>query len=537
MEQYKALLVALAICAGVVVHGARAQTIDQMTARSGPLSTDGYECRPSGGPSYRCTAAQIATAGIPSTNALTQANMQIYPVSASSCTDTTINAAVTAAQSNGGGIIRIPAGAVCSVASTIAVSQSYIGFECAGPEGIHTGTVVPTSCSLKWTGASGGTIMSIIAPTGSTSDSFLTGDAVRGITFDGNAGLAANGLVIETIRNSDFRNLAFQSFNGGNVLYVGTIHATTSNFGDSCDTQFNEFDNIAINQFAGSSVGVYFDVWLNAAYENDGCGGTFNTFRNLDMGTSTGKGIVINGGDNNQFFNTRVYETTTTVHALEFDIVTNGSISYPANSNVFFHFTTNGVTYAVGQSTVPSCVAYTSSFGLTSCTQANKIYDLDVLDGAPAPTIETGAQLIYSYTTGATFNQQSGPLAIGQSAAQSVIAAGALGNASLQIYNASQDHIVLMDGTETWGVNINSTTENLKLVRGTGTASAVEMPGLLLTPSYTVATLPACASASAGQVVYVTDVSGTLVYNATISSGGSTGKILAVCNGANWVEH
>ena len=347
----------LALVAVLAAHGlATAQTIPQLPAASNVQPTDQtflYQTATGNTGTRAATTAQIVQGG----GALTSSNVATFPVLASNCTNTTIQAAINAAAANGGGIVQIPVG-VCTVAANLTVNNSYIGFKCVGPDGIHTGTVVPTACSLKWTGASGGAIMTISAPTGSTSDSFLTGISIEGITFDGNAGLAANALTLQSMRNSRFQNLYAQSFNGGYVFYIGTVHATTSNFGDSCDTQFNLFDNISINQFAGSSIGIYLDAWLNASYENDGCGGTFNTFRNIDMGTSSGQGLVFHGADNNQFYNVRIYDTVNTVRAVEFTIASGGGITYPANSNVIYHISPNALSYA-DKRTVPPAGAST----------------------------------------------------------------------------------------------------------------------------------------------------------------------------------
>ena len=480
----------LALVAVLAAHGlATAQTIPQLPAASNVQPTDQtflYQTATGNTGTRAATTAQIVQGG----GALTSSNVATFPVLASNCTNTTIQAAINAAAANGGGIVQIPVG-VCTVAANLTVNNSYIGFKCVGPDGIHTGTVVPTACSLKWTGASGGAIMTISAPTGSTSDSFLTGISIEGITFDGNAGLAANALTLQSMRNSRFQNLYAQSFNGGYVFYIGTVHATTSNFGDSCDTQFNLFDNISINQFAGSSIGIYLDAWLNASYENDGCGGTFNTFRNIDMGTSSGQGLVFHGADNNQFYNVRIYDTVNTVRAVEFTIASGGGITYPANSNVIYHMSTNAHIYADGQSTNPGCVAYTSAFGLTSCTQANKIYDLDKLDGTPDPTVEPGAQLIWTNTTGAAFGQQSGPLAIGDTAANALTARANIGNASLYLYNQSQDQLVFANATDVWGINIDVATHNLEAVTSSGGGTSFEVPGLSITTTPSISVLAA----------------------------------------------
>jgi len=53
-------------------------------------------------------------------------------------------------------------------------------------------------------------------------------------------------------------------------------------------------------------------------------------------------------------------------------------------------------------------------------------------------------------------------------------------------------------------------------------------------PSFTFSTLP--GTPAAGSVVYVTD-SNTATFNATITAGGGSNKVLALFNGTVWVCH
>lgn len=53
--------------------------------------------------------------------------------------------------------------------------------------------------------------------------------------------------------------------------------------------------------------------------------------------------------------------------------------------------------------------------------------------------------------------------------------------------------------------------------------------------AYTVATLPTCNSGEAGTIAYVTDATSP-TYNGTLT-GGSTSKVLALCNGTAWTAH
>jgi hypothetical protein len=64
-------------------------------------------------------------------------------------------------------------------------------------------------------------------------------------------------------------------------------------------------------------------------------------------------------------------------------------------------------------------------------------------------------------------------------------------------------------------------------------AAHVGYIGAVQLPSSTVAQLPLCDSYNQGILRMVTDASSP-TYNGTLT-GGSTGKVLALCNGTNWV--
>jgi len=63
--------------------------------------------------------------------------------------------------------------------------------------------------------------------------------------------------------------------------------------------------------------------------------------------------------------------------------------------------------------------------------------------------------------------------------------------------------------------------------------SHVPYNGAIQLPSSTVAQLPLCDSYNLGILRAVTDASSP-TYNGTLSGGG-TSKVLAFCNGTNWV--
>jgi hypothetical protein len=127
---------------------------------------------------------------------------------------------------------------------------------------------------------------------------------------------------------------------------------------------------------------------------------------------------------------------------------------------------------------------------------------------------------------------------IGPTSGSLTVAAGSAGN--LNLSGGSSGISLQVNGTSYWKVD-GSTFALRPLGDGSANigAAATEV-GTIFTQNmqlkaYTVATLPSCASVSAGMIAYVTDASSP-TYNATLTGGSST-KTLAMCNGTNWTAH
>lgn len=372
---------------------------------------------------------------------------------------------------------------VYQVATPIVSNVSKSGIVCLnGADALHnTSADAGTGCWLQWKGVSGGTILSFVAPTGSPSDGFLTGNIVRGISFDGFNGLAANGLVLKTVRFGEFANLYFQNFAAGYALDVNVVNPTsTSQFGDPCDTQLNDFRNISINQYNYSSSGIRLAAYNNASIPNNGCNASENTFYNIQIGLSSGEGILLKGADNNKFFNVNIGFTVANAnYSLDFDIQNQNSILYPANSNTFYGFSAgNSQWIARGHTSYSTCVSFFVST-TPNCTGANTVFGVDRANGTPYPTIEPGAQLAYITTYGERFGFGDDKLVITDGTNGVVSEQNLVTTESLRIHNGSSNHIVLDDGTNSWGVNINGGTGNLRIARLVGSGSGLELEGVL----------------------------------------------------------
>jgi hypothetical protein len=77
-------------------------------------------------------------------------------------------------------------------------------------------------------------------------------------------------------------------------------------------------------------------------------------------------------------------------------------------------------------------------------------------------------------------------------------------------------------------------TIDLKLAaRGAG---QIKLESVMNLPRYTVSTLPSCNATYGGGMAYVTDFSGTPVYNGALTGGGTT-AVPVFCNGSKWTAH
>jgi hypothetical protein len=75
---------------------------------------------------------------------------------------------------------------------------------------------------------------------------------------------------------------------------------------------------------------------------------------------------------------------------------------------------------------------------------------------------------------------------------------------------------------------------NLKLAaRGAG---QIKFESVMNLPGYTVSTLPPCNATYNGGIAYVTDFSGTPLYNGALTGGGTT-AVPVFCNGSKWTAH
>ena len=439
-----------------------------------------------------------------------------------------VNAALNTAADNGGGAVVVPAG-------TYGLSTKIVWPATGGPVGLHcpAGMGAGVSTRLKWIGAIAGRMAEVRTLTGQ-----IDGAELKNCAFDGNLGLAADGLYIASSYHGHFDDLTFTGgFSGGNVVTVTADAAT------GAGSQQNTLDNLYIDN--GTNWGGTFpytsnQLKLGAFMDAAGVHGNaaFNFARNIFIGGSAGTGFLCEGCDNNHISG-RIFNSGTSV---DMTVAVSGAHMFPANGNQLTPFGYNGSYIARGQTTFPSCAPY------STCTY-NNFVDIDQTNGTPAPTQEPGADLHWGSNSG----YRSGLSLIGLGTRQPALLAAAgysiwgacTQNAAGQtnvLYLCDSDNTpyVTFDGIGGSKFSIDNTAggagQNLRFNRiaGTGIFEFDKAPVRMATA--TVATLPACAVATKNAVMAVSDQNGAPTYRGALTGGGAI-AVLAFCNGASWEAH
>jgi hypothetical protein len=195
-----------------------------------------------------------------------------------------IQAAIGAAAAIGGAIVRLPAGH-WPVASALTINASGVGLQGAG-HGINRDAVNPYSflsaTSLVWTGAPGGTMLTV-APAGNTR---LYKTDVLDLVLDCN-GLAGTGLYMASTNQSTFR------FGYSEPRTIGALFTTVGTLPDTQSPQDNDVTVVG-RAILYPATGVQFDSTNEAA-------GNFsmNHVGLLRIWTKNGDAVVFASADNN----------------------------------------------------------------------------------------------------------------------------------------------------------------------------------------------------------------------------------------------
>jgi hypothetical protein len=440
-----------------------------------------------------------------------------------------VNAALTAAAAGGGGAVVVPAGIYGLSTKIVWPTTTPLALRCPAGGGSRGPATV-----FRWIGAAVGRMVEIRSDTGSG----VMGAEVTQCGFDGNQGLAADGLYLASVDHGHFDDLrVFGGFNGGNLVNL-TVDSPAG-----AGSQNNTFDNLNVQNGDGSPTVYTSNQFRLGAYIDpiDGVKGNaaFNTARNIIVGGLAGAGILCEGCDNN-YISGRVYNNNLSV---DLSIAVNGSHLFPANANVFSPFYYSGPFIARGQTSFPTCVG-------TTCSYANEAF-LDQTNAFPFPTIEPGAELHWR----SNFGYQSGLSLTGKSGGQSALVAAhdysiwgtcvanqKTNGINTNIYecNSESGAYLQFDSVagDRYGVDHVGAAgaKDLRFVRMAGAGSFRFDVAPVVLSITTVGGLPACNAGRKGAAMTVSDQLSAPTYRGALTAGGTI-AVLAYCNGSAWEAH
>lgn len=376
-----------------------------------------------------------------------------------SADDTTaIQAAIDAAESDGGGVVLFPPGNYL-ISATLVVDDFDVMLKGMGSGQTHDVGGQISTTRIIWGGSAGGTMVKFTSPIGASAQK-KGGGGMTSICLWG-LNTAGIGLLLESWRFGAFSSLFLVEFT--NKALSCTVVTT---LGEARDTQVNTFSQISTRIFNSSGVGIHLDGVVAPAANT-----SMNLFSNIDCYHKDGDGFVFAGCDANLVQRIRVYRAAGgSGSGIVFEA---GSVSGDeARANILVHV--SGNTGAVAQGTESDTVP----------SHDNTILLLDDDNSTPVPTAETGATIYYGDTSGRFTGYAFAQMAVAVTRDSAATERAALGNESVRIHNSSSDHIRLTDGTNVFSVAINSGVPELRIVRLSGSgglhlSSAVKVAGAL----------------------------------------------------------
>lgn len=366
-----------------------------------------------------------------------------------------INAALAYAGSIGGGDVLMDAGTY-KITGTIDNKYPYvrlIGIGAAGPHdsGTPTGRTV-----VK--GAFAGTSAKIRTPYAAEQGVAVaatykyTGAAILGIVFDG-GGVGTKALEVDSVAlvEVDVHATGYV----GTTVYEVKAGVTGTNLGEACDVQYSRlvFRARQIDTVAERSSHI---VTLS---------GSSNA--NVSLNRGPNYGIVVSGqhydgdvlrgisADNNDI--SVVGYRPGGAGRLVYAKGPTASIPTGFESNRLVFLSGQGATYAEG----------TGDVGVTGAIR-NHIAALDTANSTPTPTAGTGSRWTTTTSTGLVIGGVGAQTTIADTVASATTQSTLATSESLRVYNSSASHMILTDGTNTWGINVDG-GNGLRIIRVAGT--------------------------------------------------------------------
>lgn len=338
----------------------------------------------------------------------------------------------------GGGAIYLEPG-ICRHTQPIAISKSNVEIIGSGTSTIHDGG----------SGDDGGTILFYVGIATNDQIKFTSegstqrqlGGGMSNVTLDGNNQVNTS-FVLRSWRGGTFKDVFVRSMLNRGFL----ITVNVGDLAEAKDSQRNNFENcFAFCQGAA-------DCWHLDG--DDIANASFNSFVNCGGRHLNGKGFVLGNSDNNIFKQCGAFRDPGG-SGLGMELLGGTLTNGQARSNTFINWSSSGQIIArAGVDGAPST--------------RNQILYIDGDNGTPAPTAETGADLVWSFEDGLHFGGKLLTPVIATTIAGIESAQLASAGASLTLHSGSQNHVRMTDGTSTWALNIAGGDLRLTRLAGTG---------------------------------------------------------------------
>lgn len=407
----------------------------------------------------------------------TQFSIVLSTIDATGGSDVTvaIQAAINAAQSANGGTVILPVGTflIGTAGTGLVISANNIRLIGQGDQYIlNSGVANPPGTTLKWGGgtAAGASMVALTSPSGATNNP-ITGCAVSGMLLDCQS-KCGYGISLTSVKKSNISQI--YSLNPiSAAFYLTTL--LNANL-QQTDTQHNIFTQCIYDCIATAASKKAHGFWLtNAAPSSSTNGNTsFNTFieclgqNDGTLANNSGICFKLDAADNNSFINCIGYRASgTTVPSVQL----NGN-NPSSDCNIFYHYSDTTAINAIN-------ILGNATLGSGYNPKQNTFIAVDSNNAVNYPVMDTGCSVTWYNSNSINTNPSlTGALISATGNDATALTQRALVTTeSARIYNGSQNHIVITDATNTYGLNIDS-SNNLRLSLSAGGANFKVNPPL-----------------------------------------------------------
>lgn len=368
-----------------------------------------------------------------------------------------IQAAIDWTAAQNGGTVQIATGTAV-ISTTLNITTGNVRLTGAGSNMFHDGgTTMTPATKLLWSG--GASPMVYISTPAVVTNSKIYGSDASLLALDGNT-VATYGILIVSANGGQYTDLF--------VTHVVTAGYKVSNWtagtlAEATDSQMNIFtraeyrltDNVGERSAHGF-------LLTSASPGLAGANTSYNSFFHCDGQVYNGIGLLFEDADNNSVYSTRVVKAGGGANAL---IEIRGVTS---DANHFYDCAAGGAN---------AIKILGASSGYTGNPSKTTFLNLDGSNGTQIPYLDPGCYDIVLYDTGPMLKQIFGQAVIADSYANALTARPDLATESLRVFNASQNHVVLANGTDTWGFNIDASS-NVRINRQAGAGLGLGVPKL-----------------------------------------------------------